>query len=107
MLVHGYDCATGLGLPFEPPDELVGAVIGRLCPWLSGGAEPAWRELLWHTGRIELLGRPAHDDDEWRLVTGPLDEWDGTIPVRDPRPVVEWILSDGTWRPVYLEPRGG
>jgi hypothetical protein len=101
MLVHGHDVATGLGLHFEPPDDLCGAMVGRLTPWLAGD-EPAWRTFLWHTGRLDLPGREPHDDDTWTLLKGPLSEWDGEIPAGDPRPVVEWVLDEGSWRPVYL-----
>jgi len=38
----------------------------------------------------------------WRAVAIPLDEWDGTIPVRDPRPVVGWDRNTaGKWNPLY------
>ncbi len=103
MLVHGHDAATGLGLPFDPPDDLCRAVIGRLFPWLAGGEELAWREMLWQTGRLDLPGRESHDDDTWTLLTGPLEGWDGEIPKDDPGLVVEWVLDGGSWRPRYLE----
>ena len=101
VLVHGHDIATGLGLPIDPPDDLCGAMVGRLAPWLAGG-ESAWPAFLWHAGRIDLPGRESHDDDTWTLLRGPLSEWDGEIPEQDPRPVVEWVLDGRRWRPVYL-----
>jgi len=100
MLVHGHDAATGLGLSFEPPDDLCRRVVDRLYPWLADD-EPAWQAMLWQTGRIDLPGRESHDDDTWTCLRGPVSEWDGTIPEQDPGTVVEWVLHEGSWRPVY------
>jgi hypothetical protein len=105
MLIHAHDAATGLGLVFQPPDDLCRAVIGRLYPWLAGD-EPAWQAMLWHTGRLDLPGRESHDDDTWTCLRGPLSEWDGKIPERDPGTVVEWVLDEGRWHPVYLAEDG-
>lgn len=71
-LVHGHDIAEGLGLDFAPPAEITQPVIARLVPWI----EPTWESLLKHTGRIG-----ASNNDEWTILTQPLNEWDGTIPV--------------------------
>lgn len=68
-LIHGYDMATGLGLEFDPPTDVVRAVVAWLTPWL----DPAWDSLISYT-RIE------NDDDSWRILTVPLAEWDGSIP---------------------------
>ena len=68
-LVHGYDVATGLALDFVPPTELVTPVAARLFPWL----EASWDAILRYT-------RLDNKDDSWRILTGPLSEWDGTIP---------------------------
>lgn len=68
-LLHGWDIASGLGLPFEPAPDLVRPVAARLMPWLP----PTWTALLSHT-RLE------NSDDSWRILTSPLQEWDGTIP---------------------------
>jgi hypothetical protein len=68
-LVHGSDVALGLGIDFDPPDDLVRPVVARLLPWL----EPTWGTLLGHTRR-------QNADDSWAILTTPLAEWDGTIP---------------------------
>lgn len=67
-LVHGYDIATGLGLDFEPPTEIVAPVAARLLPWI----DPTWDAVVRYT-RLE------NDDDSWTILTTPLEEWDGTI----------------------------
>lgn len=103
-LVHGHDAASGLGLPFDPPDDLCRAVVARSFPWLVD-AGPAWETILWQTGRLEIAGRPSNTDDTWTLLAEPLDEWDGTVPDDDPRIVAEWIHADGGWKPRYLEER--
>ena len=104
LLVHGYDVMQGLGLALEPPDDLCERMIGRLMPWLVDTG-PAWETLLWHTGRIDVPERgPSSDADMWRAVAIPLEEWDGTIPVRDPRRVVGWSRNaSGNWEPEFLE----
>jgi len=95
LLVHGYDVAQGLGLPYDPPDDFCDRVAARVFPW----REPAgWSTLLDATGR----GAERFDDD-WPALATPLDEWDGTIPTRDPRPVIAWTNEDGRWVPTYLD----
>jgi uncharacterized protein (TIGR03083 family) len=103
LLVHGHDIASGLGLPFEPPVDVCDNVVDRVFPWLAGGSG-SWETILWHTARIEVEGREP-SDAMWPMVAIPLGEWDGTIPRRDPRPIVEWIRDDdaGRWRPRYYE----
>ncbi|HVX47727.1 MAG TPA: maleylpyruvate isomerase N-terminal domain-containing protein [Mycobacteriales bacterium] len=51
-LVHTYDMAQGLELPWSPPADLCAAVLARLFPQAPQG-DPA-RVLLWCTGRARL-----------------------------------------------------
>jgi hypothetical protein len=76
MLIHSADIAAGLGLPFRPPDVLIGQVLARLFPWAPGG-EDVWATLLWANGRAELSGYPRLEAD-WYWWCAPLEEWDGT-----------------------------
>lgn len=71
VLVHGYDVACGLDLPFDPPTELVRPVVARLIPWI----EPTWDAIVGYT-RLE------NHDDSWTVLSVPLTEWDKTIPTR-------------------------
>lgn len=66
-LVHMRDVTAGLGLPWEPPEDLCARVLRRLFREVpaEGGRWPA---LLWATGRIALPGRE-------RLTAW---HWDGT-----------------------------
>jgi hypothetical protein len=50
LLVHTYDVTCGLGLPYEPPEELCRLVIEHCYP---GRAEQrsVWPDLLWLSGR--------------------------------------------------------
>ena len=50
LLVHTYDVTCGLGLPYEPPDELCRLVIEHCYPGREG-QRPAWPDLLWLSGR--------------------------------------------------------
>jgi len=105
LLVHAHDVTQGLGLPFQPSDDLCSRMVARLMPWLAGTG-PAWETILWHTGRVDIAERgPSSNGDMWRAIGIPLTEWDGTIPVRDPRPVVEWIRdeTERRWLPRYAE----
>ncbi|MGV9771332.1 maleylpyruvate isomerase N-terminal domain-containing protein [Streptosporangium sp. NPDC003464] len=77
MLMHTYDAALGLGLPFTPPAELSAATLRRLFPWAPRDGDP-WRTLLWANGRADLPGRPRQSD--WRWHCAPLEEWDGVAP---------------------------
>jgi hypothetical protein len=98
LLVHGYDVARGLGLAYEPPDGLCARVLARLFPWVDHPAGPAWTALLQATGRAGA----TTERDVWMPHPAPLDEWDGSIPVPDPRPVIEWVQQDpGRWQPRY------
>jgi hypothetical protein len=67
-LVHGYDAAEGLGVPWEPPADLCARVLSRLFPAAPADALP-WAALLWSTGRAALPGRPRLD--EWRWHSAP------------------------------------
>ncbi|MDP9862136.1 MULTISPECIES: maleylpyruvate isomerase N-terminal domain-containing protein [Streptosporangium] len=77
MLMHTYDAALGLGLPFTPPAELSAATLRRLFPWAPRDGDP-WQTLLWANGRADLPGRPRQSD--WRWHCAPLEEWDGVAP---------------------------
>lgn len=50
LLVHTYDIACGLGLPYEPPDELSRLVIEDSHPG-QDEQRPVWPLLLWLNGR--------------------------------------------------------
>jgi uncharacterized protein (TIGR03083 family) len=56
ILIHTWDIARGLGLPWTPPPDLCAAVLARLFPEAPSG-DPA-RVLLWCTGRVALPDRP-------------------------------------------------
>ncbi|MBG0562887.1 maleylpyruvate isomerase N-terminal domain-containing protein [Actinoplanes aureus] len=66
VLAHTHDVAAGLGLPWNPPDDLCDRVLWRIFPQapLDG-----WAALLWATGRAELPGRPRQR--EWRWYAAP------------------------------------
>jgi hypothetical protein len=82
-LIHTYDIASGLGVPFTPPAALSAAVVARLFPWAPESDDP-WATLLWANGRTEL---PGHErlDAWWGWYCEPLADWDGT-PSRRQRP---------------------
>ncbi|WP_141577936.1 hypothetical protein [Actinomadura sp. WMMA1423] len=63
-VVHMYDLATGLGLPWEPPADLCARVLGRLFPDAPQDTDP-WRTLLWATGRGDIPGRPRVTSWRW------------------------------------------
>jgi len=50
LLVHTYDVTCGLGLPYEPPDELCRLVIDQFHPG-QDEQRPVWPLLLWLNGR--------------------------------------------------------
>lgn len=100
LVVHGYDAAQGLDLPYEPSDSLCARLLARLFPWAEPSVGSAWPTLLRTTGRGESR---EGTDDSWVCHVAPLDEWDGSIPTPDPHPVVEWVSDHGgSWSPVYL-----
>ncbi|THV30964.1 hypothetical protein E9998_05875 [Glycomyces paridis] len=69
-LAHGFDLAEGLGVPFEPPPELVAPALARLFPEAPGDTDP-WPTLLWATGRGALDGRARRGPD-WTWHAAPL-----------------------------------
>ncbi|MFI5912543.1 maleylpyruvate isomerase N-terminal domain-containing protein [Dactylosporangium sp. NPDC051541] len=56
ILVHTWDIARGLRLPWVPPQDLSAKVLERLFPHVEGADD-----LLWATGRIALPGRPRRE----------------------------------------------
>ncbi|MFI9624078.1 VOC family protein [Streptomyces sp. NPDC052042] len=70
-LVHAYDLAAGLGVPWTPPADLCDRVLARLFPDAPEDAD-RWAVLLWATGRAELPGRGRLDS--WRWYSAPLAE---------------------------------
>ena len=65
-LVHTWDIATGLGVPFTPDSDLCADALARIFPDVLVDADP-WATLLWATGRGELPGRAARAGD-WRWI---------------------------------------
>lgn len=59
LLVHTYDVASGLGLPYQPPEELCRLVIEHGYPGAAIGNRPAWPFLVW------LSGRPHPAATDW------------------------------------------
>jgi uncharacterized protein (TIGR03083 family) len=79
LLVHGDDAARGLGVAFPPDTGLAAAVLARLFPWHTVGADDdPWEVMLWANGRIDLAGRPHQS--RWRWHCAPVAEWDGRRP---------------------------
>ncbi|MFD7709274.1 GNAT family N-acetyltransferase [Streptomyces sp. NPDC059785] len=64
LLLHTYDIAEGLGLPYEPPADLCEGVLTRLFPDVRPG-DDHWRTLLWATGRGDLPGRAPLTKWRW------------------------------------------
>jgi hypothetical protein len=77
MLVHTDDIASGLGISFTPPVDLVRGALARLFPWAPADTD-AWQTLQWATGRLDLSGYPRVAPD-WAWHASPLSEWDGTV----------------------------
>jgi hypothetical protein len=67
VLVHTWDITQGLGLEWEPPEELAALVLARM--FTQAPAGPAPRALLWCTGRVALPGHPRTRD--WGKPTPP------------------------------------
>ncbi|MFI5686703.1 GNAT family N-acetyltransferase [Streptomyces sp. NPDC051636] len=65
VLLHTHDITEGLGLPYEPSEELTESVLTWLFPHVQPGPA-AWPTLLWATGRGELPGRAPVTDWRWR-----------------------------------------
>ncbi|GAA4967028.1 maleylpyruvate isomerase N-terminal domain-containing protein [Actinoplanes utahensis] len=70
-LVHTHDVAVGLGLPWNPPEDLCDRVLRRLFRDVPRTTAAAWPVLLWATGRGEMPGHPRRA--EWRWDGTPLD----------------------------------
>ncbi|MFG2604074.1 GNAT family N-acetyltransferase [Streptomyces sp. NPDC048514] len=64
VLLHTHDLAEGLGLGYEPPEDLAESVLTWLFPHVQPGPAP-WPTLLWATGRGELPGRAPVTDWRW------------------------------------------
>ncbi|GAA1252866.1 hypothetical protein GCM10009665_49480 [Kitasatospora nipponensis] len=76
VLLHTHDITRGLGLSWQPPEELCAFALHRLFPdeAREPGGHPA-EVLLWCTGRAELDGRARRSSWVWRAAVG---EWPGT-----------------------------
>jgi hypothetical protein len=86
LLVHTYDVSCGLGLTYEPPDELCQLVIEHSYPG-QHEQRPAWPLLVW------LSGRPHPAATGWGPPTIPGER--AEIPLefgRDP--------DTGEWRAI-------
>ena len=75
ILAHGFDIASALGAPFDPPRDLAARVTARLFPWTPLDGD-AWEALLWSNGRIALPDRPRIAEI-WGWHPMPLSEWNG------------------------------
>ncbi|GAA3288408.1 hypothetical protein GCM10020218_054090 [Dactylosporangium vinaceum] len=71
VLVHAWDVADTVERPWNPPADLVTAVLDRLFVGLPAHEDP-WRLLLWATGRAELPGHATRTS--WRWDGRPLAE---------------------------------
>ncbi|MFE0510172.1 GNAT family N-acetyltransferase [Streptomyces sp. NPDC058964] len=65
VLLHTHDVAEGLGISYEPSEELAESVLTWLFPHVQPGPA-AWPTLLWATGRGELPGRAPVTEWRWR-----------------------------------------
>lgn len=66
LLLHTYDIARGLGLPWRPPPDLCAPVLARLFPDSPQG--PPTESLLWSAGRLALPDRPRRTSWTWRAA---------------------------------------
>lgn len=70
LLVHGYDVTCGLGLPYEPPEELCRLVIEYVYPGRDE-RRPVWPYLVWLSGRphpaATRWGEPPKPDEPSEL----------------------------------------
>lgn len=64
VLLHTYDIAGALGVPYEPPSGLPEFALTRIFPHVQPGPDH-WRTLLWATGRGELPHRAKVTDWRW------------------------------------------
>ena len=81
-IVHAYDIAQGLGLDFQPPQDIAAKALARLFPWVQDQGDP-WQALLYATGR-QPLGDRERQAPNWWWHCAPLSQWDGTVKVRPP-----------------------
>lgn len=51
LLLHTYDVTSGLGLPYEPPEDLCRLVIEHCYPGQAISKHPVWPFLVWLSGR--------------------------------------------------------
>jgi hypothetical protein len=51
LLIHAYDVTCGLGLPYEPPEELCRLVVEHCYPGQAMSKRPMWPFLVWLSGR--------------------------------------------------------
>ncbi|WP_406366461.1 maleylpyruvate isomerase N-terminal domain-containing protein [Streptomyces sp. NBC_01546] len=66
LLLHTYDIAQGLALPWLPPPGLAAPVLARLFPDSPQG--PPTEALLWSAGRLALPGRPRRTSWSWQAA---------------------------------------
>ncbi|MGR4882927.1 maleylpyruvate isomerase N-terminal domain-containing protein [Streptomyces sp. LARHCF249] len=66
LLLHTYDIAQGLSLPWLPPPDLAAPVLARLFPD-SPQAPPA-QALLWSAGRLALPDRSRRTSWSWQAA---------------------------------------
>ena len=85
LLAHTFDISRGLGVAFQPPQELCDRILRRLFPWIKDTAPDTWATLCWATGRLPLAGREEVEPD-WYWQCAPLEEWDGKVRKRTPSP---------------------
>ncbi|MEV6300233.1 maleylpyruvate isomerase N-terminal domain-containing protein [Actinoplanes sp. NPDC051861] len=64
VLAHTHDVATGLRLPWTPPEDLCDRVLRRLFPHAPAGTD-RWATLLWATGRGDLPGHARLTSWRW------------------------------------------
>lgn len=66
LIVHTYDATRGLGLPYEPPEELCRLVIEYMYPGRDV-QRPMWPYLVWLSGRrhpaASKWGEPPKPDE--------------------------------------------
>jgi hypothetical protein len=51
LLIHTYDVTRGLGLPYEPPEDLCRLVVEHCFPAGHDEQRPVWPLLVWLSGR--------------------------------------------------------
>lgn len=95
VLVHGWDAASGLDVPFDPPPELGAPIVRRRHPWLREDDEP-WTTLLRASGRM--------GEHHWIPVEVPLADWDGAEPTAAQPPAIAWTWDAAAARWVATHP---